>query len=90
MGMHLNYNLADAGDQQLLAGVYVRSRESVIPMLGYQWRNFKFTFSYDVSKSSLKYTNPGLASSELYMQYDGVYSQNYGSGKQSLCPTFKN
>jgi type IX secretion system PorP/SprF family membrane protein len=90
VGMHLNYNLANAGDQQLLAGVYMRTRESVIPMLGYQWKNFKFTFSYDVSKSSLQYTNPGLASSELYMQYDGTYTPNYGAGKQSLCPTFKN
>ena len=55
-----------------------------------QWKNFKFTFSYDVSRSSLKYTNPGLASSEMYLQFDGVYSTNYGSGKQSLCPNFKN
>jgi type IX secretion system PorP/SprF family membrane protein len=88
-GVHLNYNLANAGDQQLLAGIYMRSRESVIPMVGYQWRNFKFMFSYDVSRSSLKYANPGLAASELYMQFDGVYSTNYGGGKQSLCPTFK-
>jgi type IX secretion system PorP/SprF family membrane protein len=90
IGMHANYNLADDGDQQLLGGVYLRSGESVIPMVGYQWRNFKFTFSYDVSRSSLKYTNPGLASSEMYLQFDGVYSTNYGSGKQSLCPNFKN
>ena len=26
--------------------------------------------------------------SEMYMQYDGIYSTMYGGGRQSMCPTF--
>lgn len=88
-GMHLNYNIANEGDQQLIMGIYFRHNDAYIPMLGYQWRNFKFMFSYDVTNSPLKYFNNSRGATEMFMQYDGIYSNMYGGGKQSLCPTFK-
>jgi type IX secretion system PorP/SprF family membrane protein len=88
-GMHLNYNIANQGDQQLIMGIYFRLNDSYIPMLGYQWRNFKFMFSYDVTNTPLKFFNNSRGATEMFMQYDGIYSTMYGGGKQSLCPTFK-
>jgi type IX secretion system PorP/SprF family membrane protein len=88
-GMHLNYNIANQGDQQLIMGIYFRHNDSYIPMLGYQWRNFKFMFSYDVTNTPLKYFNNSRGATEMFMQYDGIYSSMYGGGKQTLCPTFR-
>jgi type IX secretion system PorP/SprF family membrane protein len=88
-GMHLNYNVANEGDQQLILGVYFRQNDAYIPMVGYQWRNFKFSFSYDVTSSPLKYFNNSRGATEMFMQYDGLYSTMYGAGRQSMCPTFK-
>jgi type IX secretion system PorP/SprF family membrane protein len=88
-GTQLNYNIANQGDQQLIMGIYFRLNDAYIPMVGYQWRNFKFMFSYDVTNTPLKYFNNSRGATEMFMQYDGIYSTMYGGGKQSLCPTFK-
>ena len=67
-GLHLNYNLTGDGKQQLIAGIYARPGDAIIPMVGYQWRNFKFTFSYDATTSGLKSFNGGRGATEMYMQ----------------------
>ena len=86
-GLHLNYNITGDGKQQLIAGVYTRPGDAIIPMVGYQWRSFKFTFSYDATTSSLKNFNGGRGATEMYMQYDGMYTLMYAN-KQSFCPAF--
>jgi hypothetical protein len=89
-GLQLNYNVVGAGDQQLIGALFFRPGDAYIPMVGYQWKNFKFMFSYDVSNSPLKYFNNSRGATEMYMQYDGIYSTMYGGGRQSMCPTFTN
>jgi type IX secretion system PorP/SprF family membrane protein len=86
-GLHLNYNLTGDGKQQLIAGVYTRPGDAIIPMVGYQWKNFKFTFSYDATTSGLQSFNGGRGATEMYMQYDGMYTLMYAN-KQSFCPAF--
>ena len=86
-GFHINYNLTGDGKQQLIAGVYARPGEAIIPMVGYQWRSFKFTFSYDATTSGLQSFNGGRGATEMYMQYDGMYTLMYAN-KQSFCPAF--
>jgi len=86
-GLHMNYNLTGDGKQQLIAGVYARPGDAIIPMVGYQWKNFKFTFSYDATTSGLKNFNGGRGATEMYMQYDGMYTLMYAN-KQSFCPAF--
>jgi len=88
-GLHLNYNVSGNGQQQLILGAYVRPGDAVIPMLGYQWKNFRFSFTYDVTTSSLKNFNNGMGANELYMQYNGMYTLMYAN-RQSFCPVFKN
>jgi len=88
-GMHLNYNVSGNGQQQLILGAYMRPGDAVIPMVGYQWGNFRFSFSYDATTSSLKNFNNGMGASEMYMQYNGLYTLMYAD-RQSFCPVFKN
>lgn len=88
-GLHLNYNVSGNGQQQLILGAYMRPGDAVIPMVGYQWGNFRFSFSYDATTSSLKNFNNGMGASEMYMQYNGLYTLIYAD-RQSFCPVFKN
>lgn len=87
-GAHLNLNVAEAGEQQLIAGMYFRPMDAFIPMVGYQWRNFRFMFSYDITNSPLKNFNTSRGATEMYLQYDGVYQAMYGNQRQSFCPVF--
>ncbi len=87
-GIHANYNLTGDGDQQLIAGLYMRVGNAVIPMIGYQWRNFRFMFSYDATTSALRnYTNVNGAL-EFALQYSGNYATFNGDKRQSMCPSF--
>jgi type IX secretion system PorP/SprF family membrane protein len=89
IGMHANYNISGDGDQQLLGGLYYRGGDAVIPMIGYQWKQFKFMFSYDATMSPLRNYNSGYGATELYMEYQGFLNQYSGDVKQTLCPTFR-
>jgi hypothetical protein len=57
-------------------------------MIGYQWKNFMFMFSYDATTSSLSNYNNMNGASEIYMQYKGFYTE-VGDLRQSLCPSFR-
>lgn len=88
-GMHVNYNLSGDGEQQLLAGLYVRGRDAAIPMIGYQWKNFRFMFSYDATTSAFRdYTNV-YGATEFALLYNGFYDTFNGDRRQTLCPSFR-
>jgi type IX secretion system PorP/SprF family membrane protein len=87
-GLHANYNLTGDGEQQLIAGAYFRAGNAIIPMVGYQWKHFRFMFSYDATTSALaNYTNINGAL-EFAVQYDGYYPTYNGDKRQSMCPSF--
>lgn len=89
VGMHANYNLSGDGDQQLIAGIYVRGRDAAIPMIGYQWKNIRFMFSYDATTSDFRdYTNV-YGATEYALIYNGFYSTFSGDRRQTLCPSFR-
>jgi type IX secretion system PorP/SprF family membrane protein len=89
MGLHANYNLSGDGEQQLLAGLYYRGGDALIPMVGYQWKNIRFMFSYDATTSSLRdYTNV-YGATEFALLYNGLYSDYQGDKRQTLCPSFR-
>jgi type IX secretion system PorP/SprF family membrane protein len=89
IGGHLNYNLTGNGDQQLIAGLYYRSGDAIIPMIGYQWKSFKFMFSFDATTSSLGNYNNMNGATEFYLQYSGYYNEFNGDVRQTLCPNFR-
>ncbi|MEO7445958.1 MAG: PorP/SprF family type IX secretion system membrane protein [Ferruginibacter sp.] len=85
-GINANYNLSEAGEKQLIAGLYYRYNDAVIPMIGFEINNVRFTFSYDATISSVKNFNQYQGASELNVIKNGFYPQN--TNRQSLCPKF--
>jgi type IX secretion system PorP/SprF family membrane protein len=86
IGLNMNYNLSESGEKQLLAGVYYRANDAVIPMLGFELNNIRFTFSYDATISSLKDFNNYRGALEFSLVKKGFYRDN--ADRQSLCPKF--
>ncbi len=84
-GINANYNLSGAGEKQLIAGVYYRSGDAIIPMVGFEISNIRFTFSYDVTTSPLSDFNNSNGAQEFNLMKKGFY----GTGaKDVLCPHF--
>jgi type IX secretion system PorP/SprF family membrane protein len=83
-GLNANYNLSGAGEKQLIFGAYYRLGESIVPMVGIELNNVRFTFSYDVTMSSLRNFNNSRGASELSILKKGFY----GEKGDILCPHF--
>ncbi|MFZ6023108.1 MAG: PorP/SprF family type IX secretion system membrane protein [Bacteroidota bacterium] len=88
LGINTQYNLKDQGEVQLLAGLYYRKGDAVIPMAGLSWHNIRLLFSYDVTISSLKQYNQSRGAWEFSLQNYGFYNEYKGDKRQSLCPKF--
>ena len=88
LGLNAAYNLSEHGEKQIIAGLYYRYQDAVIPMIGLEINNIRFTFSYDVTTSSLKNFNNSLGASEFNLLKKGFYNEFDGDKKQALCPTF--
>jgi len=84
-GLRANYNLSEAGETQFVAGLYYRHKESIIPVAGIVTNGLEFTFSYDVTTSSLKSFNNGKGAFEFSLIKKGTYSN---SDSKTLCPKF--
>jgi type IX secretion system PorP/SprF family membrane protein len=85
-GLNANYNLSESGEMQLIAGLYYRYKDAVIPMVGFEIKNIRFTFSYDVTTSSLNSFNNYRGASEFNLIKKGFYPDNVD--RQALCPKF--
>ena len=81
-----NYNLSEAGETQLIAGVYYRHKDAFIPVAGFEINTLQFTFSYDITMSSLKNYNNGRGALEFSLVKKGLYPSS--SVRQALCPKF--
>jgi len=86
LGMNANYNLSNAGEKQLIAGVYYRQGDAIVPMVGFEIKNIRFTFSYDVTTSGLRSFNNSNGAQEFNLMKKGFYGNP--EGKQVLCPSF--
>ncbi len=88
LGLNGAYNLSGDGSKQIIAGLYYRYKDAVIPMIGLEINNIRFTFSYDVTTSSLRNFNNSFGASEFNLLKKGFYNEFSGDKRQSLCPTF--
>lgn len=88
LGLNAAYNLENKGSKQIIAGLYYRYGDAFIPMIGLEVNHMRFTFSYDVTTSSLSNFNNSYGASEFNILEKGFYSDYNGDRKQSLCPTF--
>ena len=85
-GINANYNLSQFGESQLLAGVYYRLGDAIVPMVGFEVKKVQFAFSYDVTLSGLSKYNGYRGASELSIIKKGFYPDNVD--RASLCPKF--
>ncbi|MEO6818158.1 MAG: PorP/SprF family type IX secretion system membrane protein [Ginsengibacter sp.] len=88
VGMNAAYNLADNGSKQIIAGLYYRYGDALIPMVGLEVNNVRFTFSYDATVSTLKNYNRSMGANEFNLMKKGFYNEYFGNRKQTLCPSF--
>lgn len=85
-GVLANYNLSEAGEMQLIGGAYYRHKDAVMPMVGFEVKNVRFLFSYDVTTSSMSNFNNSRGAMEFSLVKKGFYPTS--AGRQSMCPSF--
>lgn len=86
LGLNANFKLSENGESLLIAGLYYRLNDAAVPMLGFELKNIRFTFSYDATVSGLKNFNQYRGGSEFNVTKLGFYPDNVD--RQSLCPSF--
>ena len=87
-GISAAYNLSGDGSRQIIGGLFYRYKDAIIPMIGLEVNHMRFTFSYDVTSSSLKNYNHSFGADEFNLLYKGDYNTFAGDRKQTLCPVF--
>lgn len=85
-GLNANYNLSEFGEKQLVAGMYYRLGDAIVPMVGLEVGALKFTFSYDATLQSLNKFNGYRGAAEFSIIKKGFFGEN--QDRQSLCPSF--
>ena len=84
--MNANRNLSGDGEQQLIVGLYYRNHDALIPMVGYQLNDLKFTINYDATVSALGSLNGTRGAYELSIVKSGIFSTGSTAIK---CPTVR-
>jgi type IX secretion system PorP/SprF family membrane protein len=85
-GLNGNYNLSEYGEKQLIGGLYYRLGDAIAAMAGFELNGFRFTYSYDVTLSSLNKFNGYRGANEISIIKKGLYPQH--GDRQTMCPAF--
>ena len=88
-GLNAHYNLSGDGEKVLIGGLYYRHEDAIIPMLGLGFKDYTFTFTYDVTTSSLKNYNNSRGAFEFSLIKQGVVDRYSGNKRESMCPSFR-
>lgn len=86
LGFNANRNLSGDGEQQMILGLYYRHKDAVIPMVGYQVNDTRFTFNYDATVSNLGSINGARGAYEISIIKSGIFSNSSNAVK---CPTVR-
>lgn len=87
VGFNANRDLTGNGVSQLILGLYYRNKDALIPMVGYQVNDLKFTINYDATTSSLSSLNGTRGAYELSIVKTGILPSS--AGRAVRCPTVK-
>ncbi len=88
-GLNAHYNLSGDGEKVLIAGMYYRHKDAVIPMIGIGLKDYTFSFTYDATMSTLKNYNNTRGAFEFSLIKQGVFDRYNGNRQQSMCPSFR-
>ncbi len=89
-GLNAHYNLSGDGEKVLIAGLYYRHQDAIIPMIGLGYHDINFTFSYDATISSLRNFNNTRGAFEFSLIKQGIVDKYRGNRRESMCPSFRN
>ena len=89
-GLNAHYDLSGDGEKVLIAGLYYRYKDAIIPMVGLGFKDYTFSFTYDVTQSGLNTFNNGRGALEFSIIKQGVVDRYNGNKRESMCPSFKN
>jgi type IX secretion system PorP/SprF family membrane protein len=89
-GANAHYNLSGDGQYLMIAGLYYRHQDAVIPMIGLGYKDYTFSFTYDATISTLKNYNNTRGAFEFSLIKQGIMNPNKGRTRETLCPSFKN
>lgn len=87
LGFNANRDLTGDGLSQFIIGLYYRNKDALIPMLGYQVNDLRFTINYDATVSSLSSLNGTRGAYELSIVKTGIFPSS--AGKSVRCPTVR-
>lgn len=87
MGMNANRNISGDGMQQMILGLYYRTGDAIIPMVGYQVNDLKITVNYDATISGLSNLNGSRGAYELSIIKQGIFPSS--QGRSVKCPTVR-
>jgi type IX secretion system PorP/SprF family membrane protein len=92
-GAMIRYNLRGSNDPyvttgSLYAGLYGRFGDAFIPVIGYEYRNWRLLMNYDVNTSALKPATNGQGAFEISLVYTGTSKKNQGVRIDLPCPRF--
>jgi len=90
LGANAHYNLSGDGEYILQAGLYYRSADAIIPLIGLGYKEYMFSFTYDATISTLKNYNNTRGAFEFSLTKVGMFDTYKGNRRQTLCPSFKN
>jgi len=86
LGINAMRNLSDDGTKQLIAGIYYRNKDAIIPMVGYQTNDLMFTVNYDITTSALSGYNGLQGAYEASIIKRAIYMKGHRGIK---CPVMK-
>lgn len=87
LGFNANRDLTGDGLSQFIIGLYYRNKDALIPMLGYQVNDLRFTINYDATVSSLSSLNGTRGAYELSIVKTGIFPSS--AGRSVRCPTVR-
>lgn len=85
-GLNASRNLSGDGANQLIIGLYYRSNDAIIPIIGYQLNDLKITVNYDATISSLSTYNGARGAYEISIIKNGFYGSRDAPSKSTKCP----
>lgn len=87
VGFNANRDLSGDGVSQFIIGLYYRNKDALIPMIGYQVNDMKFTVNYDATISSLSSLNGTRGAYEISIVKSGIFPST--AGRAVKCPTVR-
>jgi type IX secretion system PorP/SprF family membrane protein len=89
IGANAHYNLSGDGEKQLLAGLYYRSKDAIIPLIGLGYKDLTFTFTYDATISTMSNYNNARGAFEFSLIKQGIFDQFTGNKRDFKCPSLR-